>query len=313
MRRQKKLYLRSFANGVLLAALPVAAFFGADYLLAPPAPGSTSVVSVSPSTGPGSADTSLSAASSPSPAQDRSPQASAVATATSGQDAAAGRKGGLVTAIQQELVRVGCYAGEPDGAWSERTRVAMQAFNTSVQVSLPTTSPDYILLTLLQGHSAKACSRSDKSIEVRKIAPPVAHSPNYASAPNGAPAPWTSTVVVAAPGKVATEVVVHSSVKTTVATAPKATPLDIRPIAEQSISAAPAPTQAGVNGLPDPTQGMSMDGRMAIGVLPPPQRDKTATQAVVRPRADSPAPRVQASAPARSPRSTFSDLARNAP
>jgi peptidoglycan hydrolase-like protein with peptidoglycan-binding domain len=66
----------------------------------------------------------------------------------------------LAEAIQKELRRVGCYAGTLDGDWGVETRHAMKAFNDRVNASLPVDSPDYILLTLLQGHSAKACGAS---------------------------------------------------------------------------------------------------------------------------------------------------------
>lgn len=63
----------------------------------------------------------------------------------------------LVDSIQRELQRVGCYTGNLDGDWGPDTRRAMRAFNERVNASLPTDRPDYILLTLLQGHAAKAC------------------------------------------------------------------------------------------------------------------------------------------------------------
>lgn len=63
----------------------------------------------------------------------------------------------LVQSIQQELARVGCYAGAIDGQWSDGTRSAMGAFTERLKVRLPLTSPDYILLTMLQGHSRNAC------------------------------------------------------------------------------------------------------------------------------------------------------------
>jgi hypothetical protein len=63
----------------------------------------------------------------------------------------------LAQAIQTELRRVGCYHGSVDGDWDGDTRKAMKAFNDRVNASLPVTQPDYVLLVLLQGHTAKAC------------------------------------------------------------------------------------------------------------------------------------------------------------
>lgn len=59
--------------------------------------------------------------------------------------------------IQGELKRVGCYDGEIDGVWTGSTRKAMKSFNDRINASLPVEEPDYILLTLLQGHSSRAC------------------------------------------------------------------------------------------------------------------------------------------------------------
>jgi len=75
-------------------------------------------------------------------------------------DTVAGTQGAearLAESIQKELKRVGCYAGHVDGDWGPETRRAMRAFNDRVNATLPIEQPDYILLTLLQGHSAKAC------------------------------------------------------------------------------------------------------------------------------------------------------------
>lgn len=77
-------------------------------------------------------------------------------------DAAAGEDGRgaetwLAESIQKELKRVGCYTGNIDGDWGPETRRAMRAFNDRVNASLPIDQPDYILLTLLQGHAARAC------------------------------------------------------------------------------------------------------------------------------------------------------------
>jgi len=63
----------------------------------------------------------------------------------------------LIEAIQKELKRVGCYSGDIDSDWGHETRRAMRAFNDRVNATLPIDRPDYILLTLLQGHAAKAC------------------------------------------------------------------------------------------------------------------------------------------------------------
>lgn len=66
----------------------------------------------------------------------------------------------LARDIQSELKRVGCYDGEIDGQWNAPTRKAMGAFNERVNATLPIEAPDFILLTLVQGHAARACGRT---------------------------------------------------------------------------------------------------------------------------------------------------------
>ena len=65
----------------------------------------------------------------------------------------------LVRDLQRELKRVGCYDGEINGAWTASTKRAMAAFTERVNATLPLDEPDYILLTLVQGHGAQACGR----------------------------------------------------------------------------------------------------------------------------------------------------------
>ena len=83
-----------------------------------------------------------------------------------------GAKRELTRMIQRELARVGCYSGAADGNWSDDTRGAMAAFNGSVRVELPVTGPDYILLTLLQGHGARACGDANAPVLARSFANP---------------------------------------------------------------------------------------------------------------------------------------------
>jgi hypothetical protein len=72
----------------------------------------------------------------------------------------------LARTIQSELKRVGCYQGEVDGAWTGAVQRAMRAFIDRVNASLPVDEPDYILLTLLQGHQARACGEGCPSGQV---------------------------------------------------------------------------------------------------------------------------------------------------
>lgn len=63
----------------------------------------------------------------------------------------------LARELQRELKRVGCYEGDIDGDWRGASRRSMSAFLTKVNATLPIDRPDYILLTLLQGHADRAC------------------------------------------------------------------------------------------------------------------------------------------------------------
>ena len=65
----------------------------------------------------------------------------------------------LVRDLQRELKRVGCYEGEINGNWAPAAKRAMAAFTERVNATLPLDEPDYILLTLVQGHSVQACGK----------------------------------------------------------------------------------------------------------------------------------------------------------
>lgn len=63
----------------------------------------------------------------------------------------------LVTDIQQQLKRLGCYYGRVDGSWGASTKDAMKTFTDRVNAELPIEEPDYLLLTLLQSQSSRSC------------------------------------------------------------------------------------------------------------------------------------------------------------
>ena len=65
----------------------------------------------------------------------------------------------LVRDLQRELRRVGCYEGELSGEWSPDVRRAMKTFTDRVNARLPLEQPDYILLTLVRGHTDIACGK----------------------------------------------------------------------------------------------------------------------------------------------------------
>lgn len=73
----------------------------------------------------------------------------------------------LASDLQRELKRVGCYGGEITGAWTQSTKRAMSDFMERVNATLPVEEPDYILLTLVQGHAALACGADCPAGEMR--------------------------------------------------------------------------------------------------------------------------------------------------
>jgi hypothetical protein len=68
-----------------------------------------------------------------------------------------GNRAALVRELHRELTRVGCYDGEISGIWTAASRRAMRTFTVRVNAKLPTSEPDQILLSLVQGHRGKAC------------------------------------------------------------------------------------------------------------------------------------------------------------
>lgn len=65
----------------------------------------------------------------------------------------------LVRSIQRELRRVGCYGGEIDGSWGAGSKRAMSTFIERANAYLPVEQPDYILLSLVQGHGGQVCGK----------------------------------------------------------------------------------------------------------------------------------------------------------
>lgn len=63
----------------------------------------------------------------------------------------------LVTRLQRELRRVGCYSGDLCGDWTIASRRAMDQFVNRVNASLPTDRPDTVLLALVQSQPGTVC------------------------------------------------------------------------------------------------------------------------------------------------------------
>ena len=66
-------------------------------------------------------------------------------------------KPALALHLQRELHRVGCYEGEPNGAWAASSRRAAKAFLDRVNATLPSDDPDDILLALVRTTPGRVC------------------------------------------------------------------------------------------------------------------------------------------------------------
>ena len=335
--------MRAFAHGLMLAGLPVLAFLGVDYLITPPA--ANGIVSgwwmglVTPASDAvrlvrsgADAPAEVGPSTIASGAGITIPPAPQLAVRPPAAESGAPAKGGLVAAIQDELRRVGCYAGQADGTWNDQTRSAMLAFNSSVHVNLGTDRPDYILLTLLQGHSSKACSRScegeaakaascvDKSIEARTI--PLQPLPSQAAAVQSGGEARFSSVVVPAPilaqRPAAPAVANVGPVQSAPASASPRKPADMIGFAPPTAESPPSIAEIGTREAASPTSVFA--DRMSVGAPPNPAAGggtPPATAQAPRPKQAQAEPSRPRATPASSGGSrlgrTFSDLSSSSP
>jgi len=255
MRSYRRSYLSSFLYGVLIATGTAGGLMGTHMMLAPPAPDQQTAQAPGPEV---AATTSAGVEkwarqSQPAPKSEAPLPATKAALVPAPTEpklvagpipAASGESQRALTRnIQRELKRVGCYGGEVTGDWSGDTRAAMKAFNETVRVQFPVTGPDYILLTLLQGQSTRACGAQDPSIMAKVPAPKQVTRQQVVRDP---------TVVVPEPRTVT---IVQPKPSTGVAQLPP--------------SVAPAPTVAA---LPEPLSiptAAPLPGRMGIGAPVP--------------------------------------------
>jgi hypothetical protein len=66
----------------------------------------------------------------------------------------------LARQLQDELKRVGCYAGPTDGAWGVRAREALVAFNRAAGAGLPPDDPRRASVEAVRLHAAQVCLSS---------------------------------------------------------------------------------------------------------------------------------------------------------
>ena len=65
----------------------------------------------------------------------------------------------LARELQKELKRVGCYAGELNGAWTLATRRAMKTFTDRLNATLPVDEPDAVLFALVESQQDRVCGK----------------------------------------------------------------------------------------------------------------------------------------------------------
>ena len=84
--------------------------------------------------------------------------------------------------IQSALTRVGCYDGQIDGVWGEKTRSSLQKFSQITKLTIPTDTPTTTAAVSLGNRHEPVCG----PITVRTIAPPnlKAAVPKTPSRPN---------------------------------------------------------------------------------------------------------------------------------
>jgi len=74
-------------------------------------------------------------------------------------------KASLVISLQTHLKRVGCYAGEADGDWGNRSRTALRRFNGATKRSLAVGQATQKALNAVRSHKGRICK---KAVIVRK-------------------------------------------------------------------------------------------------------------------------------------------------
>lgn len=172
----------------------------------------------------------------------------------------------LTRSIQQELRRVGCYQGAIDGNWSDSTRDAMMAFNERLNAKLPSSAPDYILLTMLQGHPGSACNGAPQGGSRTAARPSEKTKAPLRSANSGA-LPTTAQSAPAQRAATVADRAVRESWNTTVVSVPTAGEPGTEPRAT-STSGEPGIKAAAISPVPTGTRAAAPAGTEAAMYAP---------------------------------------------
>lgn len=63
----------------------------------------------------------------------------------------------LALKVQQQLSRIGCSPGRPDGAWGRRSQRALEAFSRHSRIELASLSPSEDILSVLNDQKSRVC------------------------------------------------------------------------------------------------------------------------------------------------------------
>jgi hypothetical protein len=195
----------------------------------------------------------------------------------------------LISDIQQQLKRVGCYYGRIDGSWNASTKDAMRSFTDRINAELPLDEPDYLLLTLAQAHAGKACGECPPGLAPTANGRCIPQPTVAQSRPADAHQPAAPATAAASTGEVLPwQVATNGSAKPTAGR-----PL-FTPIATSMVSSEPLPGRMSIGGprdLPavdasnaDPVLAPTSKGSLPVGAngLPVAQPSLTAPSAPAR-------------------------------
>lgn len=101
----------------------------------------------------------------------------------------------LITELQRELRRAGCYWGRIDGDWGPGSKRGIKTFMDRVNASLPVHTPDTIQLALVRSHPGKVCGKSCATGETLSASGRCVPRPVIASKPNSKPSQANSKAV----------------------------------------------------------------------------------------------------------------------
>jgi hypothetical protein len=106
----------------------------------------------------------------------------------------------LITQIQTQLQRLGCFRGTPDGVWGEKVKDALKRFSEATKFNIPRDNPTDTALTVLSGRTDAVCTIYAPGTAVPKKAPSRPNAVSYSMSVWGSgTVPTGSTVSTTTP------------------------------------------------------------------------------------------------------------------